>query len=616
LRLKSFTFAATQIEFRCDRLSGGPATGFSFASGISAQRRVGSDLIVVDRRSLNHNAREICVSEALAHGAVGAREEPFTSILPTDHPGYPPDKLLALSIKMKADADSAKDGPDPEENLWVPAGYTYFGQFIDHDLTFDSTSSLNPADTTEGTTRFPTNLRTPRLDLDCVYGDGPDAQPFMYDAKGEKLLLGSVMPGSNDANGELLRAPNGRAIIGDKRNDENSIVNQIQSSFIKFHNTVVDRLRNDPASWTVKGNLFKSAQNVVRWTYQQLILEDFLPRIIRHEVLADLTNKSPDQRESAYVLYTDELRTNLPREFVSACYRFGHSGVRPGYRLNRLTLLEIFPNSQESTDGDSLLGFEPLAAAHVIDDWGRFLTDAGPSPNTSEVRNASTKAKDGVLNPDVRLQYAYKLDPTLVDNLGVLPIPVAGPGTTDEAKVAIKPADLPDTKERPKQPRPSLALLNLLRANIYNIQNGQAYANILAEKYKDKYLPLDAKHLAVRVPAGKDGFFKFEPIDSGLQKDTPLWFYILAEAQAPALDFLESKATNGVFTEDEMLSGDGAKTQLGWVGGRIVAEVFYGLIDADEDSFVGPHAPKGWRSPLRDKSGLLLLKNLVTLSFN
>ena len=552
------------------------------------------------------------------HGSVGTREQQFTSILPLSHPGYQVKMLFELSKQMKAEVDSAKDGPDPEENLWVPAGYTYFGQFIDHDLTFDSTSSLNPADNTGSGDRIPTNLRTPRFDLDCVYGDGPAAQPFMYGDDGATLLLGGPSVKQNDgtftADGELLRAPNGRAIIGDKRNDENSIVCQIQIAFIKFHNAVVAKLaKAGPQTWTDPSSLFNSARDVVRWTYQRLLLEDFLPRIVRAEVLQDLAGASAYQRKNAYVLYTEDLRGNLPREFVAAAYRFGHSGVRPGYRLNEMRLLDIFAGSDKpGPDGDTLLGFDPLPIQHVIDDWGRFLPDTGPSPQTNEPRNKDTKATEKKI-PKVRLQYAYKIDPTLVDNLGVLPVKdVAGPGTTQEAIAAIAPVGkkLPDADERPTAPRPSLALLNLLRGNVYRIQSGQAYADVLASKYTGRDFALKPDQLALRVPAG-EGKFKFQPIDPAFQADTPLWFYILAEAQAPALDFLKTQAdADGAFSEDAMLNGAGAETQLGWVGGRIVAEVFYGLIDSDPDSFVNK-APIGWTPPILNKQGLLLLKNLI-----
>jgi Animal haem peroxidase len=327
---------------------------------------------------------------------------------------------------MKGALDTVKDGADPEENLLLPAGYTYFGQFIDHDLTFDNTSSLNPGDTA-GATRIPTNLRTPRFDLDSLYGDGPDAHPFMYAEDGASLLFKDSFENQSQTNydqahQDLLRSPNGRAIIGDKRNDENSIVSQIHLAFVRYHNAVVKHLSRAERNLTGTA-LFDRARNQVRWTYQKLVIEDFLPRIVKEEVLKDLKNAvTPEARKHFYALYTPDKRSNLPREFVVAAYRFGHSGVRTGYRLNSGKRLSIFPSSEprkpDAPPIDSLLGFDPLPKDHVIDDWRRFFPNATPSHPACTL---GPEANGDVENPSIRLQFAYKIDCTLVDPLGVLP---------------------------------------------------------------------------------------------------------------------------------------------------------------------------------------------------
>jgi hypothetical protein len=529
------------------------------------------------------------------HGSVGKREQDFSELLPLRANGYDPKLLADLSAQMASDPDSVKDGPDPEENLWVPSGYTYLGQFVDHDLTFDSTSSLNPFDVNQ-----PTNLRTPRFDLDCVYGDGPDAQPFMYDEDGAKLLFKNskeeLFP--NQAEQDLLRSPNGRAVIGDKRNDENSIVSQIQLTFVKFHNGVVDQLKTQsPDSWNVPKDLFKSARNEVRWAYQKLLVEDFLPRIIQGEVLENLHGLTPEQRDKNYALFTKDKRGNLPREFVVAAYRFGHSGVRTGYRLNGKagesggTRLSIFPSSKALNEPpDSLLGFDPLPALHVIDDWRRFFPDT--LPNVVPENNIGD-VFDEPGNGAVRLQYAYKIDTNLVDPLSVLPRQeIAGESTTQEAIKAIADRTLPDKKD---PPRPSLALLNLLRANTYRIQSGQEVAKALRAKGFTKAIDLKPDELCIRKAVeDRKGFFEFVPINTftpEFESDTPLWFYILAESQAPIVRALN---INVQFNEDELNKGIGARTQLGWVGGRIIAEVFYGLIDSDDESYA-KKAPLGWK---------------------
>jgi hypothetical protein len=547
----------------------------------------------------------------LGHGSVGLREQPFTELLPLRTEDYPAHQLAALAQSMQGEVDTVKDGPDPEENLWLAAGYTYFGQFIDHDLTFDNTSSLNPADS-EKKSRIPSNLRTPRFDLDSLYGDGPDAQPFMYAEDGASLLLkdsfeNQCQSSYDQAHQDLLRAPNGRAIIGDKRNDENSIVCQIHLAFVKYHNAVVKKLSKDFPELSGTA-LFDEARKQVRWTYQKLVIEDFLPRIVKAEVFANLTG-TYEQRKyfNAYALYTEDKRSNLPREFVVAAYRFGHSGVRTGYRLNRETRLSIFPASTDSRpDTDSLLGFEPLPKSHVIDDWGRFFPKTEPIPFTVPEENRDIAASEEA-DPQVRLQFAYKIDPTLVDPITALPPSVLPTsripgGAVQEAANAIAPEKLPAPKDRP-----SLALLNLIRGNKYRVQGGQEIANFLKSK-NFPVEPLAPKYLVTRQPADQDKFFTFEPIDKALQTDTPLWFYILAEAQQSVVDGI-TLDPDGTFDETRLLQGEGAKTQLGWVGGRIVAEVFYGLLDSDEESYVHA-APSDWQ-PLLGGDEKVIFLNLL-----
>lgn len=560
------------------------------------------------------------------HGSIGLREQNFTQLLPLRANPYNPMDLKKLSEQMKSKPDTVKDGGDPEENLWMPAGYTYFGQFIDHDLTFDSTSSLVPNSAAEAT-----NLRTPRFDLDCLYGDGPGAQPFMYDETGTKLLYREKASDANLAKQDLLRTNSeygDRAIIGDKRNDENSIVCQIQLAFVKYHNAVVDKLKyGNP---TLKGgDLFHAARDQVRWTYQKLVIEDFLPRIVRKDVLENLAltkhkqseKDNVERRAKNYALYTADKRGNLPLEFVGAAYRFGHSGVRTGYRLNaqidnpakktKSGRFSIFPASTDPTTHagrDSLLGFDALPSNQEIDDWGRFFPDYLPDNFPSDGLKPKANGDNEIGKPP-RLQYAYKIDTSIVDPLGALPrAEVAGEGAASEADTLVR--GLPPTTELPgSPPRPSLALLNLLRGDSYRIASGQAVARALIEKGFPCGV-LHEDHLSARKAVnGKDGFFKYEKIDKVFHQDTPLWFYILAEAQAKLVDkFKIGKEHN----EDELLEGDGAKTQLGWVGGRIVAEVFYGLLDSDPESYVNK-APDGWE-PILGGDKEVIFKNLLKVA--
>ncbi len=538
---------------------------------------------------------------ASAHGFIGSHLQPFTELLPSRTTTFDPHELLPLAELMKSPPDQPADGPDPEENLWVPAGYTYFGQFVDHDLTFDSTSSLNPADRPPQGSHVPSNLRTPRFDLDNVYGDGPDAQPFMYDTDGATLLTGS-----ND----LLRAPNGRAIIGDKRNDENSIVCQIQLGMIRYHNKVVAALKSeDPSKWNVPNNLFASAQNEVRWTYQLILVQDFLPRIICADVLTDLQGRTPYERRNAYVLYTSDKRANVPREFVGAAYRYGHSGVRTGYRLNSGLALDIFPGTDKTAPSGSLLGFDPLPGSHIIDSWARFFPATAPG---ADIGLTGRVTGNGSALPPL-LQYAYKIDSTLVDPLAALPADVPEPSAAAEAAAAIAPKPLPFA------PLASLALLNLLRGNAYGLASGQEVAQALRAGGKP-VVTLTKNQMVVRVatddvpigqPTSTAQAFKWTPVPASLSQQTPLWFYVLAEAQAPVLKAIPGDA-HGVFYETVLLNGPGALTQLGWVGGRIIAEVFYGLLDEDADSVFNHPAATHFKPRLAGGPGALLcMRNLL-----
>src|SRR5438445_270299 len=98
---------------------------------------------------------------------------------------------------MTAPADPAdpKDGPDSEEG-GIPAAYTYFGQFIDHDLTFDPASSLQKQNDVDALVDY----RTPQFDLDNIYGRGPDDQPYMYMDDGRTFVLGTKLTGADDVN--------------------------------------------------------------------------------------------------------------------------------------------------------------------------------------------------------------------------------------------------------------------------------------------------------------------------------------------------------------------------------------------------------------------------------
>src|SRR6516225_11242683 len=168
--------------------------------------------------------------------------------------------LGKLAGRMVAGFDPPKDGTDDEES-GIPALYTYLSQFIDHDLTFDPSSSLQKQDDPDALTDF----RTPAFDLDNIYGRGPNDQPYMYQSDGQTFLLGSALTGGDPKATDLPRnsASPARAVIGDPRNDENTIVSQLQGLFHRFHNRTV---ADNPSL------AFEQIQKLVRFHYQYVVL--------------------------------------------------------------------------------------------------------------------------------------------------------------------------------------------------------------------------------------------------------------------------------------------------------------------------------------------------------
>ena len=459
------------------------------------------------------------------------------------------DDLVSLGEAMTApfEADQTDEfHVDNEENQGISAGYTYFGQFIDHDLTFDPASSLQRQDDPDGLTDY----RTPRFDLDNVYGRGPDDQPYLYAGDGVHMLLGRPLTGSkNDPNTRDLprNTPYGgdpkRALIGDPRNDENVIVSQLQATMLRFHNTVADTLAARMGSLPT----FEQAQREVRFHYQWAVLHDFLPTIIGEQALLTLL---PQLAQEAQPGGVTQFKPNLqyfkwkeqpyiPVEFSTAAYRFGHSMVRPIYRLNSTLSKGDFKHSEDgrqmifaATDADesaeSLVGFREFPSTWAVD-WNLFFA-IGANPAEG---------------PE-RLQHAYKIDTSLVNPLGKLPLSVTS---------GI----------------PALAARNLVRGLRMSLPSGQSVARAMG-------LPVipDAKLFVGKATQDDTpGNIPLTQVSPAFANNAPLWYYILAEAQ------------------QEFDGNDSTPLRLGPVGSRIVGEVFVGLLWGDSHSYL--QQDPGWR---------------------
>jgi len=453
----------------------------------------------------------------------------------------------AMIAEVEAEVTSENE-IDDEENFGLPAGYTYFGQFIDHDITFDPVSSLMKQNDPDGLVDF----RTPALDLDSLYGRGPDDQPYMYTTDvprqfrlGDRSLTGGVP--ESVITKDLPRFHE-RALIGDKRNDENVIISQLHGLFLRFHNFLAGKFSDTK---------FEEVQRLVRWHYQWLVLFDFLPRVIGRarveEILPHVkSGKSIFEDPPRFFFFHPRGSSFMPVEFSVAAYRFGHSMVRPVYRLS-LNDLPVSTTKIKGLEGRKLI-FDP-DENDGLNGFREFPSDWGID------WNLYFESRDHKLSPKSlgkkRVQPAYKIDASLVSPLGALP-EFSRPGSNQPVEGEIN----------------ILALRNLRRGVALGLPSGQDVARFMAIE------PIPDDELFVGK-ANVDGLKENKPITEfgkSFKGKAPLWFYVLSEALHQW-----GKEVKGKKTDEEKNT---TPTRLGPVGGRIVGEVLIGLVAGDRNSFL------------------------------
>ena len=394
-------------------------------------------------------------------------------------------------------------------NSVLPAGYTYLGQFIDHDITLDPFSDINvPHDTDQ--VKEIKNFRIPCLDLDSIYGHGPRVSPYLYvnnsgdpQEDGIKLLLGINTPtgpgGPRNSSGQHIirndfdvpRTSNSTAIIGDPRNNENLFVSQLHHAFLKFHNKVVDHFKG-----TVPNDeLFEKSRMSVVLHYQWIVLHDFLKRIaIPAQVDASINNQR----------FFNQNPFRMPVEFSAAAFRFGHTLVREEYDFNDNFVNSDFMNAFIFIQGSNT----PVLSNWVVD-MNRFF-DTGNSPT---------------------LNIARAFDTALAPQLQSLP---GHPGGSFMA---------------------SLAKRNLVRGMSLSLPTGQAVADRLnVTRLQDSEIINNSTQAEVDALNANGQF---------LLNNTPLWYYILKEAEI---------RNSGI--------------TLGRVGSIIVAETFTRILRDDDHSIL------------------------------
>ncbi|MBY3464737.1 heme peroxidase [Rhizobium laguerreae] len=490
--------------------------------------------------------------------------------------------------EMMIDVVATPTSEDPTEDSTLPPVFTYWGQFLDHELTartdregaISSMVNAHPpvaSSTVESQFR---NARSPRFDLDSVYGgsavgEGIDADVvkvisgLRHPTLKNKMRVGTAvdpgpLPDNLDEHRDLPRygqvqssvreaalrlaqaamTPEAfqkfsdtlpqRAIIGDNRNDENLVVAQFHLSFLRFHNKAVDYLASHDTGWIAD---FSSAQALTRLHYQWLIVEGYLKGVCDPVVV----DRVVEDRASHFFKFRAEfdarrqntrLGNALPLEFSTAAYRFGHSMVRAFYDYNknfgrpgtgflkRATLQLLF----EFTGGGGRLDDEKKLPKNWIIDWTRFT---GADPHD---------AGDG---EPARL--ARRIDTELAPPLHTL------------FKEGEDQAD-----QQLKELFKNLARRNLRRGYNLRLPTGQALHKHLKQIGAVQSSPIqDVSALFAAKPNLKNFL---AGTASRFHERTPLWFYILAEAEAAG------------------------GNRLGEVGSCLVASTFVGVLLADPDS--------------------------------
>ncbi|MEV5968015.1 peroxidase family protein [Kribbella sp. NPDC051952] len=242
-----------------------------------------------------------------------------------------------------AELDRQTVGDDATE----AAGWPFFGQLIAHDITADRSPITGGVEA-----EALRNARTPKLNLEIVYSDGPVGCPYLFEVDDPaKFLLG---PDGYD----VPRNQQGVALIGDPRDDVHLFTLTLHVALLHAHNRIVDHLR---ANGVPEGDVFAEARRALTWHYQWIAVHDFLPRLVGAELVDEVLTKGGQWFAPA------SLQAYIPLEFADAAYRYGHGQIRHTYRLvEGGPELPLFPD---------LVGFGPpahrLDLAQIFDVPGR-----------------------------------------------------------------------------------------------------------------------------------------------------------------------------------------------------------------------------------------------------
>ena len=285
-----------------------------------------------------------------------------------------------------------------------------------------------------------------------------------------------------------------------------------------------------------------------------MIRHDYLPRICAAGVLNNVFNNG---RKAFEVGANPTDVPTMPIEFSIAAFRLGHAMIRRAYNWNSrfddgagtLDLLFLF----SGTSGG--LGGEMRLPSNWIADFRRLY-------DFNEAGRADLAVPAGKFNR------AMRIDTTLVNPLKNLPS-----GSFGGPDVPFDDA------------RANLAFRNLTRAKMVRLATGQQMARFL------KNHGVNVTALTKTQLKNGGGGATLDALTQtqrqALLKDTPLWFYVLREAE---------------------LNGG----KLKGVGGRIVAETFHRAIEGSSASIVRDPT---WRPTLGPDSNTFRMVDLLLFAF-
>ncbi|QYN17459.1 peroxidase family protein [Amycolatopsis sp. DSM 110486] len=357
---------------------------------------------------------------------------------------------------------------DKQDNKNVPAGFAVFGQFVTHDVAADMTPMPDHAILPEGLTSF----RSPRFDLDNVYGGGPGVMPALY-AKADHRTKFLIPDGGHD----MPRGLDGAIVAPDARDDNNMPLAQLHLAFMRFHNAVVDALTageittsagdglaafpgNDGATADPNASLggllrtdaywnrlFEQAQRIVVWHYQWIVLHEYLPLVCGQDLVDDVLTNGPRH-------YKPGRHPYIPVEFATGAFRYAHAVIRSEYQVNDGHTFPMFSTAPDVPGMERVdLRGGPVKPEHAID-WRYFFH----------------------VDRDHKPQYERLIGTTMSGPILELPVSSV-PGAKADAL---------------SKPMSSMAMRDLCRSEVHQLPSGQDIARAMAvEPLTDEQLGFD-----------------------------------------------------------------------------------------------------------------------------